>query len=80
MAFFKRAGSETGAPFHLSKMICFSFTSRTTPLIGACKIAPSAFGAGSPMICPALTRSPTFTLEMHGVPALCLSGRMSRLE
>ena len=55
-------------------MICCSVTLEILPVSGACKIAPIWFGAGSPMICPAETRSPVFTFERHGVPALCLNG------
>lgn len=44
---FKMSFTTNAAYF--SKMRCFSFTSRTTPLIGACKMAPSTFGTGSPI-------------------------------
>lgn len=49
------AGEGKGAAFrvtiinHLSKTICCSVTSRTTPASGACSEAPNAFGDGSPM-------------------------------
>ena len=60
-------------------MMFFASTDRTVPEMGACKIAPSAFGAGSPSTCPAVTRSPAFTCGTTGVPALCFSGSTSRL-
>src|SRR5208337_1831063 len=62
-----------------SNIICCSVTSATFPANGACRKAPIAFGAGSPMIWPADTRSPAFTFGRQAVPALCLSGNTSRV-